>query len=880
MPSKSEADILLEDLPPALSADIVRYNVKKFSGGREDLLPDDIDDPELLLRAVVRRFHAECSSAKSQQYRAEAEADKLRRQVEILEEAQALAKEREAKFGNPERKLAKAAQSELFNERMTIRRLQKELRIVKEMLKESEDTFTQLFEDLVTTRRKDQELEDAQNGLENTARMSVVALAEERKKVHEKTEIAKKLKARVQELEENEGDVHRTKAIAERRIVVLDRDIAQLQQDVKRIEVKYQESVETMLILEERCREEEAKLKEERAKVEVLTAQIAEEKKWNSILKQDLAKAQSEIEGVTDEKNSLFKENKSLDKKGIMEGKRAREAEAEAKKVRELLVDSSSNLVMTTHELGDEKLRVSDLEHELEKTRNSLKEYQDLAATRKGILEGVEKEVVELTNQLKDVEAREYSLTRELKKLKVSLSQSMGREKDADAEVVRVASSLDVSQREFHALQSQVGDKDSSIELLQSQLQDSKELVRIYRLRGDDLETDLKASQQRVSESQDREYLHKVECDRLKEKLVKEQAVVSDLSEKVELMSSQIQESQAAYVNAVQREEVLKEQVSRFEEKLQDATERGDVLEKGLKHVEGEREVYKGQTHVLREDLLDKQTKLRSTNKDLTMTAVDLESLKESHEGMAEDLKKSRKQYAEAALRVESLEKECQEAKAQLEIKERQAARLEVLVEELNVKLEDAILEYTEERKQAKDYAEKLHSKDSQVKKIATEATFSKDSVQRLCGDIKQFQDREAQLKDQKKSLEGEIEKWKQRLEVSQGEVSELKDVNWRIAEDLQKSKVSLRELEAMVKKTTTELKSGKGRMLEAEARNIELSANVTKLMEALVQAEAREKEALDLLAEGKGPEKERKKKKMQRSRTTASMEGGRMAVS
>eukprot|EP00439_Symbiodinium_sp_Y106_P081866 s200_g20.t8 len=441
MPSKSEADILLEDLPPALSADIVRYNVKKFSGGREDLLPDDIDDPELLLRAVVRRFHAECSSAKSQQYRAEAEADKLRRQVEILEEAQALAKEREAKFGNPERKLAKAAQSELFNERMTIRRLQKELRIVKEMLKESEDTFAQLFEDLVTTRRKDQDLEDAQNGLENTARMSVVALAEERKKVHEKTEIAKKLKARVQELEENEGDVHRKKAIAERRIVVLDRDIGQLQQDVKRIEVKYQESVETMLILEERCREEEAKLKEERAKVEVLTAQIAEEKKWNSILKQDLAKAQSEIEGVTDEKNSLFKENKSLDKKGIMEGKRAREAEAEAKKVRELLVDSSSNLVMTTHELGDEKLRVSDLEHELEKTRNSLKEYQDLAATRKGILEGVEKEVVELTNQLKDAEAREYSLTRELKKLKVSLSQSMGREKDADAEVVRVASS-------------------------------------------------------------------------------------------------------------------------------------------------------------------------------------------------------------------------------------------------------------------------------------------------------------------------------------------------------------------------------------------------------------------------------------------------------
>ena len=40
-------------LPPALTTIIVRYTVKKFSGGREDVLPDDIDDPELLLRALV-----------------------------------------------------------------------------------------------------------------------------------------------------------------------------------------------------------------------------------------------------------------------------------------------------------------------------------------------------------------------------------------------------------------------------------------------------------------------------------------------------------------------------------------------------------------------------------------------------------------------------------------------------------------------------------------------------------------------------------------------------------------------------------------------------------------------------------------------------------
>lgn len=867
------------------------------------MLPDDIDDPELLLRALVRKYQFELQAAKSTQFRTEAQADFLKKQVDSLqeasEEAQTVAKEATSKLAYSERKVAdyrsriaalgskwetitgftndelerdpsaaakrfkgelRATQSEIFNQRMTIRRFQKELKVVKEQLNDSEASFTQLYEELVATRLKDQELEDMHNGLENKARVAAVAL-EQKKKVVEKSETVRQLLARVHELEANEGDVHRKKAIAERKTVVLEREIEQHVQDIKRMESKYHEGVETTLILEKRCKEEEAKLAEERLKVEALTLQLAEEKKWSAILKQDLAKAQAEIENIADEKYNLFKENKTLDKKGIMEGKRAREAETEAKKVRELLVDSSSNLVMTTHELGDEKKRVAELEERLEETRGTAKEYQELAATRKNIVEGLEKEVYDLKEQLKDAEVREYALARELKKTEALLAESVDREKEADAETVRVVSSLDTSQKEFHSLQGEVGGLENSIEDLWARLEDSKEDARAYRKRTFDLEGDLKQANQRAAESEEREYHLKVECKSLKQKLAKEE---------VELMNAQILQSQGMYAEVKEKEASLFEEIEKYKEKHLDAVERGDVLEKSLAHVEGEVEVYKGQTGVLREEIHEKKQALRVSKKDLAMTATDLDSLKESLESMAADLKKSKKLQSEAVLRVDLLEKELVNVKEELKVKVKVAAKLERVVEDLNVKLEDAMFEVTEERKEAKLVVEKLAKRDAALK-IEHEAYFSKESVWRVCDDVKGFQDREVKLKEESQVLEGEIEKWKVKFEESEVEIAKLQDINWRIAEDLKTSKVSLRDVEAVAKKTTMELKSGKNRMLEAEARNVELSANVTQLMEALVQAEAREKEALEMAEKGAG---EKKKKKVARSKTTASLNG------
>jgi len=901
-----------EDLPPALTSLIVRYTVKKFSGGREDLLPDDIDDPELLLRALVRKYQFELQSAKSTQFRTETQADNLKKQVDSLqeasEEAQNLAKEATSKLAYSERKVAdyrsriaalgskwetitgftndelerdpnaaakrfkgelRASQSEIFNHRMTIRRLQKELKVVKEMLNDSEASFTQLYEELVATRLKDQELEDVHNGLENKARVAAVALEEQKKKVVEKSETVRGLLARVHELEANESDVYRKRAAAERKAVVLEREIEQHVQDIKRMESKYHEGVETTLILEKRCKEEEAKLQEERVKVEALTLELQEEKKWSASLKQDLAKTQAEIESITDEKFNLFKENKTLDKKGIMEGKRAREAETEAKKVREMLVDSSSNLVTTTHELGDERKKVSELETRLQETLGTVKEYQELAQTRKNIVEGLEKEVYDLKEQLKDAEVREYALARELKKTEALLSQSVDREKEADAETVRVVSSLDISQKEFWSLQGEVGGLETSIEDLRARLEDSKEDARAYRKRTFDLEGDLKQVTQRAAESEEREYHLKVECKSLKQKLVKEEDVVADLTKKVEVMNAQIIQSRAMYYEVKEKEAALHEEIEKFKEKHQDAVERGDVLEKSLAHVEGEAADYKGQFGVLREEIHEKKQELRVSKKDLAMTATDLESLKESLESMAADLSKSKKKESEAVLRVDYLEKEVADVKEQLKVKTKVAAKFEKAVEELNVKLEDAMFEVTEERRGAKVVVDKLAQKDAALKKIEHEAFFSKESVWRVCDDVKLFQEKEIQLKEESKALEGVIEEWKVKFEESQVEIARLNDINWRIAEDLKTSKVSLRDVEAVAKKTTMELKSGKNRMVEAEAKNVELTANVTQLMEALVQAEAREKEALELADKGAG---EKKKKKMLKTKTTPSL--------
>ena len=91
----------------------------------------------------------------------------------------------------------------------------------------------------------------------------------------ERSETVRQLTVRVHDLEANEGDVHRKKGAAERKAVVLERQIGGYVEDIQRLEAKYHEGVETTLTLEKRCKEEEAKLREEEKKVEALVLELA-----------------------------------------------------------------------------------------------------------------------------------------------------------------------------------------------------------------------------------------------------------------------------------------------------------------------------------------------------------------------------------------------------------------------------------------------------------------------------------------------------------------------------------------------------------------------------------------------------------------------------
>ena len=88
-----------------------------------------------------------------------------------------------------------------------------------------------------------EEVEAVQDGWENKARAALIALEEEKKRVLERSETVRQLTLRVHDLEANEGDVHRKKGAAERKAVVLERQIGGYVEDIERLETRYHEGV-------------------------------------------------------------------------------------------------------------------------------------------------------------------------------------------------------------------------------------------------------------------------------------------------------------------------------------------------------------------------------------------------------------------------------------------------------------------------------------------------------------------------------------------------------------------------------------------------------------------------------------------------------------
>lgn len=641
----------------------------------------------------------------------------------------------------------------------------------------------------------------------------------------------------------------REKEKSERNVLVLKKQIVGHAEEVAAIEEKTRQAAETASVLEKRCREQEAIVKEQRSSIEVLRADLAEEKRWNAIRQNNIVELQDELEKIKIERNLVSDMSKKFEKTGLLHGRRAREFEEEAQALASNVADSSTNLVRVTHELSDERKRVKELRKQLEEIKMELKEYKSLAADRKNRLEDTEDRLQQTVAQVKEVEGREYNVKRDLRSTQANLRESMTHEKESTSEVARVAASLQASQREYGLLQKEVKRLNHIIADLEKNLAEAHATSKTYRNKSQILEGDLDTTKQRVQVSEEHAYSLRVDRDSFSQKFSVEQGNVAALGGQVELMVAQLRKLELEAKQGQKREEDLHDEIKRLKEKLKDEKERGDSYAAGQVAAEGERDVYKGKSTEHADEAASKKRALRQTQADLKETNTDLQGIKDSHDRLTQQLVQSKTKNAELEADIARLTKELNSTSTKLKHEESESSRLAEELQVATEKLDDYALEANESKVKAKDLTNKLKSKTAGLDKVEVEFNFSRNSVERVCDDYRACEVKYVEEQRRTKQLESEIRDWRQKLQESETQTANLKDVNWRIAQDLEISTKSLREAEATVKKLSAEAKSSKTRLQDMEAKNSELSSNVGNLMGTVVDFERKQKEALEAAA-------------------------------
>lgn len=884
-----------------MDAAMVRRTTEKYSG-RTDLLPDDIDDPELLLRGLVRQYAAELKAAEKRQSIAEHHASSLKKRTDMLQasydEAQSTVEttkidlkkaqkevqdyqtkiaflgnrwetltgapnEELMRDGNAQAKKYKGelriVKSELYVAKLTQRTLQKEIGVWKSTLDENEGRQTHLYKELVDTRLKDQHLEQENIRVQHLRNKSEQELHEERLVVQEKTSKVRQLDGRVKKLQEDNKGVLRSKEKAERHVLSLKKQIVGHAEEVAAIEEKTRHAAETAAVLEKRCLEQEAIVKEQASIIEVLRTDLAEEKRWNAIRQNTILELQDAIEKVKIERNEVSEVSKKFEKTGLLHGRRAREFEEEASALATNVADSSTNLVRVTHELSDERKKVKELRRVLEETRMELKEYKELAADRKNRLEQTEDKLQQTVAQVKESEAREYNVKRDLRSTQIGLKDSIKQEKESSAQVVRIAGSLEASQHEYGLLQKEVKRLNEVIAELEKNLDESRASTRTYRKKAEILEGDLDTTKHRVQVTEEHAYSLRVDRDKFSEKFTVEQGNVAALGGQVDIMVAQLRKLELEAKQGQKREEDLHDEIRRLKEKVKDERARGDSYASGQATAEGEREVFKGKSIEFADDAAAKKRALRQTQAELKETSTDLQGIKDSHERLTQQIVQAKTKNTELEADIARLTKELKSTTSKLKHEEAESSRLSEELQVATEKLDDYALEANDSRVRAKELTNKLKAKTAGLDKVEVEFNFSRNSVERVCDDYRALEDKNRDEQRRTKQLEAEIRGWRQKLQEAETQAANFKDINWRIAQDLENSNKKCSEADAMVKKLSAENRSNKARLQELEKNNSELNSNVGNLMGTVLDFERKQKEALEAAASQQTPHKKKK---------------------
>lgn len=865
-----------------MNAQKVRATAEKYSGGRTDLCPHDIDDPELLLRALVRIYANELSTSEKARKAAEKSVAVLQNRSDALQadydslkvDFKTAAKDlvaAEKKVGDFQAKIAflgsrwetltgevneeisedaqvaarqlrgqlRAARTELFSASLAVKTAQKELRLAKENLAFEQDQQRTLSAELVETRFKDKELMDEHLHLEhgiNTCRKEFEEQRLEKEKLQDQV---RKLTKALKDLEDSGKEIKKLKDQGDKRIAAMDSDAQLVSKERLDERAKAQETASMNQVLESANLSMEAKIKKLKAQNAALDEKNVSLQKRLQNLTEDLTRAQQKITFLEDEKSSNVSTIRQMKTECFQKDRSLADASNEVNDARTGLIGTSSRLVAAERLIEEKEAVIAQLKSELADTKVDLEEYKVLAHQRQRRGDSIEQELNSAKESLLNKEMLGLELKRERKKLQAQLVDTETRAQGADDSVAKIMMTLDSALADLRRSQDEVARLSKDLVETNRILQDTQADARAYRSKSQQLEEELMNLTARMQLAETQAYSMKADRDKSKKTLEVEKDNVLGLGKSVDKLAANLQTVDERLRASEKREAELRDEIERLKYKNGNLEYRAESLSTSLAEVEAERDALISQTSQLKLECRGSTKQLKATKQEFKDVTDDMSGLQETYEKLMKQMNEMASKYQASEEESKRLASELKSALLKLKTTEKEAEELQESTKGLNEKLDDYALKTYTTQEKSKELAGELKAKLKDFENLRVESHYSKSSVLRVCDDYKHLEASMRMSESTVETLQGEIHIWESRHHSSEEKVESLKDTNWRIFKDLEASQTRLRDSEAMVKKTTSELRSTKSRLNDAEARVNELTSNVARLLEMVVEKNA-----------------------------------------
>eukprot|EP00933_Yihiella_yeosuensis_P044533 TRINITY_DN39775_c0_g1_i1.p1 TRINITY_DN39775_c0_g1~~TRINITY_DN39775_c0_g1_i1.p1 ORF type:complete len:910 (-),score=260.37 TRINITY_DN39775_c0_g1_i1:64-2793(-) len=888
-----------------MNAKMLRATIEKFSG-RSDIFPDDVDDPELLLRALVRKVFGELRATDKSKRLAEMNAtgykrkcdqvqeeydemmktiDRLTKELKVAHNANGYYSAKIAFLGDKWEKLTgdvnkelkgaehdavnavkwkgemRAAKTEVFASHIVVKGLKNEIEVFKKNAEDVQAELQTLYGELVAARYKDLDWDAKMTKMEWELDVAKKAYAEEKADKLKQVERAEYAESKWKKFEGESRTIAREKEIGSRALALEQFKVSRANREARNAEDAAEASAHGNKKLEESCQALQEVIKERDTTIAALKDRKADADRKIELLEGHLEAANKKLKYLQAEREDHVTTLRGQTREIIVNERRASEGEREAKEAKTTLVNTSSRLVAVQTDLEEQMQKIVELEKVIVELRADLKEYQGLAAERGHRAEKYEKETARLTQALLESEGRENRLEREIARLKVAVKTEEGRTKESDTSVAKVTTSLDSTQKALVAESKEVKRLDQEVKILQKELNEWKADSKEFRLRHEKAEEELKSEIKKVKVVEDEVFHLKHQLTKTQKSVVVEEDNAKALSKNVRTLGTEITTAVERYKAAEFREIGLQKQIDKLKDEIEVVEKERDIAKERLKKITGDCNVLSGTVSTWRTKCHDEQMRFKDKAEAVVELVSDVDLLKVRYDEMSKERNEFAAKLTKKEKEVAKLEKELKKVKVEFTKKEKEVVVVEESVQNLTEKLDDYAVQAHESHLKSVNLAGDLKDRQKQVSTLEVEVVFNKDSVERVCDAMAVLQ---AEMSGEQKvieTLKGELVELQEKLKFQTEEADKHKDISFRAVRDLETSQMRLRESEAQTKKVNEQFRSTKKRLEDTEVREKDLRFNSEHLLQLVQELQAQLAAGQGQRDDAEADERKRKKK-------------------